>query len=401
MKPLTRATSILIAAAAIVIAGGITAYSLVGEEGVPRAPQYVTAEVTRGRVVQAIVVSGVLSPLTSVEVSSQISGLVTEVKVDFNSVVKKGDVLARIDSSTYEQRLRQATADLAAAKATHALATLNAARLRELRNDDLVPQQDYDQIEALLQQSNAALLTQRAVVANARVDLERCTLTSPIDGVVIYRQIEVGKTVVSSFSAPTLFAIANDLSRMRILASISEVDVARVRPGQRAEFTVDAFPNRVFEGRLTQVRNPYTPSDKVSQQQSGSEPIAKFDAVIEVRNAELLLKPSQTVNVSIVVSERDDVLRVPNNALRVGAAEAGASVTERDREFTTSPSSRILRLADASSGAVERIAVRTGLRDDLHTEVLEGLREGDRVATGWMTTSAQNSDESSPLNRHL
>lgn len=351
-------------------------------------PEYTVAPVTRADIVQAVSSTGQLTPLVSIEVSTQISGLVTEVNVDFNSQVKKGQVLARIDPSTYEQQLRQAKANLAAARATHTLARLNAERLKGLRNEDLVTQAEYDQAEAQLEQSQAALLTSEAMVENARVDLERCTITSPIDGVVIFKQIEVGKTVQASFSAPTLFVIARDLTKMRIIAPISEVDVWSVNTGQDVTFTVDAIPGRTFTGRLTQVRNPYTPSDR--QQQPGQQAtIANFDAVIEVDNPDLLLRPSLTANVSVVIERREKVLNIPNGALRVepppGVSSPPVSTVKQKEEGTPAV---VYRLPGGNRAArPEAVPIRIGISDSIATEVLSGLREGDTIITGKATGS--------------
>lgn len=378
-SPRTIVTGLVLIA---VIASGLV-YSQRDDQDQTHAG-YTVARVTRGDIIQAVNTTGQLSPWASVEVSTQISGLVTDVNVDFNSEVKQGQVLAKIDPSTYEQRLRQAQADLAAAEANHTLTALNARRLKGLRDQDLVTQQEYDQADAQLQLSNAGLLTRRAAVENARVDLERCTITSPIDGVVIFKQVEVGKTVVSSFSAPTLFVIAQDLGKMRIIAPISEVDVWSVKPVQAVTFTVDAIPDRRFQGRLTQIRNPYTPSEKQQQQQAQQNPIANFDAVIEVDNHDLLLRPSLTANVSVIVERRANVLRIPNSALRV-RLEEGAYTPAKSRDMSTSSreTATVYRLPGGDRDAVpEALAVRLGISDSIDTEVLSGLNEGDVVVTG-------------------
>jgi HlyD family secretion protein len=312
------------------------------------------------------------------------------VNVDFNSEVRKGEVLARVDPSTYEQQLRQAEADLAAAEANHRLVVIDTERLRDLREQDLVTQQEYDQAQARLQQSEANLLTRRAEVENARVDLGRCTIVSPIDGIVILKQAEVGKTVAASLSAPTLFVIAQDLSKMRIVAPISEVDVGSVHPGQEVTFTVDALPERQFHGRLVQVRNPYTPSDRQQQMQAQRQSsIVHFDAIIEADNTDLLLRPSLTADVSIVVARRENVLRIPNSALRVpppaGAIEppAQASPAPAASSDGQEMAATVHLLPGGSSNAkLQAVTVQLGVSDNLMTEVLSGLSEGDVVVTG-------------------
>lgn len=348
------------------------------------AARYTVSRVTRGDLVQSVRTIGQLSPWASVEVSSQISGLVTEVAADFNQPVKKGQLLARIDPSTYEQKLRQARADLEAAQANHRLTDLRTQRLRGLRKQDLVTQQEYDDSEALFQQSQATLLTRQAAVENARVDLERCTITSPIDGVVIYKQVEVGKTVVASFSAPTLFVIAQGLSKLRVIAPINEVDIGQVAVGQSVTFTVDAIPDHTFEGRLAQLRSPYTPSDKQQTQQGGQQStIPNFDAVIEVNNEDLLLRPSLTANVSIIIDQHRDVLLIPNSALRVSLPEIETPpATAADNSSAT-----VYKLRDGNrNGVPEPVIVKLGVSDRISTQILRGLRAGDEVVTGVPTT---------------
>ena len=346
--------------------------------------RYTVSKVARGDLVQSVRTTGQLSPWSSVEVSSQISGLVTEVFADFNEPVKKGQVLARIDQSTYEQKLRQAKADLEAAQANHRLTELRQGRLRGLRQQDLVTQQEYDDAEALFQQSAATLLTRKAEVENARVDLERCTITSPIDGVVIFKQVEVGKTVQASFSAPTLFVIAQDLGKMRVIAPINEVDVGLVAPGQPVSFTVDAIPDHTFDGRLTQLRSPYTPSEKQQAAGAGQQStIPNFDAVIEVNNKDLLLRPSLTANVSIIIDQHRDVLLIPNSALRVSLPELGDPPPAPPGGTADKSTATVYKLRDGNrNGIPELVTVHLGASDRISTQVVSGLRAGDEVVTG-------------------
>jgi HlyD family secretion protein len=383
-------------AAGTIIGAGVLALLFFKSDRTPEsASRYTVAKVARGRIVQAVNTTGTLTPLESVEVSTQVTqGLITEVAVDFNSPVKKGQVLARIDPATYEQRLRQASANMNAAEANFRFAQLNERRMKELREQDLVTQQEFDSAEAQAQQAQAALLTSKAEVQNARVDLDRCTITSPIDGIVIFKQVEVGKTVVSSLAAPTLFTIARDLSKMRIIAPISEVDVWSVSPGQGVTFTVDAVPDRTFNGRITQIRNPYTPSDRQQQQGMAQQSsIATFDAVIEVDNLDLFLRPSLTANVSVIVNRRDDVLKIPNGALRVKLPDAVTAAIARASEAKAkeggvrpddpkSAYATVYRLPKGNRDATpEPVRVRLGITDSIVTEVLSGLDEGDQVIT--------------------
>ena len=271
------------------------------------APEYTTALISRGELSQVVTATGTLQAVTSVDVSSQISGLIKEIAVDFNSPVKVGQILAKIDPATYVSRLASAEAQLSNTKANATLVRLNTERTRTLRAQNLVTQQELDQAEALLQQAEAQMQIQNAAVETVRIDLSRCTLLSPIDGIVIDRQAEVGKTVAASLNAPTLFIIANDLSKMEISAAVAEADIGNVEDHQQVNFTVDAYPNRQFRGRVSQVRN----APKVAQN------VVTYETIIDVRNDDLKLKPGMTANVSLVIAERHDSLRVPNAALRV------------------------------------------------------------------------------------
>jgi HlyD family secretion protein len=307
--------------ALVAVLGGVGYYFYQRSQEQSKAPEYTTTTVTRGSIRQAVTATGQLDAVLSVDVGSQISGLIVKLHADFNTVVKKDQIIAEIDPATYKQRLRQAQADLASTKASNRLQLLNTERTRELNAKSLVTQQELDQAEALLAQSNAQLLTREAAVENANVDLARCTIRSPIDGIVISKQTEEGKTVAASLNAPTLFTIANDLAKMQITAAVAESDVGSVETGQPVTFTVDAFPNRAFSGRVTQVRNaPKTTSNVVT-----------YETIINVDNKDLKLRPGMTANVSIIVASRENTLRVPNAALRVrlpensGVRTAGAA----------------------------------------------------------------------------
>lgn len=338
--------------------------------------RYSAARVESGDIVRAVLTTGQLMPLVSIEVSTQISGQITEVSVDFNTPVKKGQILAKIDPSTYLQKLNQAKADLAAAEASAALAKLKAERQKTLLAQSMVTQQEFDEAAAQLQQTEANLLTRKAAVENAQVDLDRCTLTAPIDGIVIYKSAEVGKTVQASFSAPTLFVIAEDLRRMQIIASISEVDIWSVKPGQEVSFSVEALPERKFKGVLKQIRNPYTPSDQKNNATPSGPTIASFDAVIEVENKDLLLLPSLSANVSIIIDRREDALRVPNSALRVQIPGAPPLPVEKNEAV-------VFRLAEGDrTSPPDPVVVRLGLSDSIQTEVISGLNAGDTIVTG-------------------
>jgi HlyD family secretion protein len=276
-----------------------------------KPPEIATVTVTKGDIVQSVTATGVLQAPTSVDISSQISGQILEVFADYNQAVKKGDVLARLDPATYQSRLRQAEASLASTTASFTLARLNTERTRELRAKNLVSQQELDQAEAQFAQANAQLLTSKATVEDARVNLDRCTLYAPIDGIVLDRIAEVGKMVAASLNAPTLFTLVTSLSTMEISADVAEADIGTVSVGQDVNFTVDAYPNRQFRGRVAQIRNlPKT-----------SQSVVVYATIIEVDNADLRLKPGMTANVSITIAQRTGVLKVANAVLRARIPE--------------------------------------------------------------------------------
>src|ERR1043166_177997 len=282
---------------------------------------YKTATVTRGDLTQVVTANGQISPVKTVTVGSQVSGIITDIRVDFNARVTNGQGIAQIDPSTYQQYLTQSEAGLANAQAGQELAAINMRRAKELRASDLIPLSDYDKAVADLHQAEATVKTRDALLKKAQVDLERTTIYAPIDGVVISRVVEAGQPVAGSLNAPTLFTIANDLRNMRIEAMVSEADVGGVQEGQHVSFSVDAFPGRTFNGEVTQVR--YAP---VTNQN-----VVNYTTIVEVNNADLKLRPGMTANASIMIAKRSNVLRIPNAAFRFrpteGAIVGGATNT--------------------------------------------------------------------------
>jgi len=282
--------------------------------------RYVTVPVTRGDVLDVVGATGTLQAVTTVQVGSQVSGTIQSLNADFNSIVKKGEVLARLDPSLLQARLGQVQAGLVSAQANveRSRATLldagqKLARAQTLSAEGLLPQADLESARAThgeaaaqLKASQAAVTQAAANVSQARVDMNHTVITTPIDGVVVARNVDVGQTVAASLQAPVLFVIANDLSRLQVSASIDEADVGRVRAGQEATFRVDAFPNEVFNGAVEQVRlQPITLQNVVT-----------YTTIIGVNNPGQRLMPGMTATVSVIVDRRDDVLRVPAAALR-------------------------------------------------------------------------------------
>lgn len=269
-------------------------------------PTYKTNAVSRGDIIQSVTANGALNPVRVVSVGSQISGIITEMKVDFNSLVKEGDVLAKIDPSTYERELSRAEADLASSTAGLALAQFNLKRDTELFRSKLISEIEFQQSEVSRLQAEATVKMRDAAVANAKLNLERTTILAPISGMVISRKVEAGQTVAASFNTPELFTIANDLAKMQIETMVSEADVGGVEEGQKVNFLVDAFPNRQFVGRVKQVRYAATTNQNV----------VTYTTIVDVENKDMKLRPGMTANATIITAQRTGVLRVPNAALR-------------------------------------------------------------------------------------
>lgn len=301
----------------VVLAAGAGAVVWYAKEPAEKPPEYITATVTKGDLTQAVTATGTLNPVLNVQVGSQISGIIQKLFADFNTLVKSNQVVAQLDASTYQANVAQAEGDLANAKANLELARAQANRARELFGSKLVSESDYDITSATLHQAEAQVTIKEASLQRAKVDLARCTIYAPVDGIVIDRKVDVGQTVAASMNAPTLFLIANDLAKMQIDANVSEADVGTVETNQTVTFAVDAFPDRSFVGKVIQIRNsPLTVQNVVT-----------YDCVIEVANLDFKLKPGMTANVSIITAQRTNVLRVPNVALRFKPAPPSTNVT--------------------------------------------------------------------------
>jgi HlyD family secretion protein len=279
--------------------------------------QYQTASVTRGELIQAVTATGTLNPITNVTVGSQISGNIAKLHADWNSPVKAGQVVAELDPSLYQAIEEQAEGDLANAKANLELQQAEAKRADQLFANKLIAESDHDTALASLHQAQAQVQIKQAALDNAKINLAHCTIYSPVDGVVISRNVDVGQTVAASLSAPVLFIIANDLSRMQIDSNVSEADIGTVEEGQPVDFTVDAFSGRSFHGKVVQVRNSPT----------NVQNVVTYDAVINVSNPDLKLRPGMTANASIITARRSDVLKVPNAAFRFKPPEPSTNQT--------------------------------------------------------------------------
>ena len=361
---------------------------------------YQTATVTRGPITQLVTATGTLNPVVNVQVGSQVSGNIAKLFADFNSEVKAGQTVALIDPVLFQAAVTQAEGDLASAQAALELAKLNAARTQKLFVEKNSAQQDVDSATANLHQAEATVKLKQGAVDKAKADLDHCTITSPIDGVVISRNVDVGQTVAASLQAPVIFQIANDLAKMQIDSNVAEADVGAIEVGQDVDFTVDAFPTRTFHGKVVQVRNaPITVQNVVT-----------YDTVIGVDNKDLKLKPGMTANVSIIIAHKDNVIQIKNAALRYRPPDAAAPAPSQQPRPASSPGVGGQRPTGAherrtdrtvyvlSFGRPKPVQIKTGISDGIVTEVTDGLREGDSVITAELTSpSAASSPSTNPF----
>ena len=360
-----------------------------GKAGSNGAAGWKTVGVGRGDIVQSVTANGALNAVKTVDVGSEVSGKVTELYADYNSSVTNGQLLARVDASSYERQREQAEAEVDSAEANLKLAEANFRRAKELREAELVSEADFDQAEATAAQARASLRMKRASLDKIRVDLEKTEIYSPIDGVVISRAVDVGQTVAASMTTPVFFTIAQDLRAMRIEAEISEADVGGVEEGQEVVFTVDAYTDREFTGTVSQVR--FEPVK--------SQNVVNYIAIVDVVNDDLKLRPGMTANASVVTVRREGALRVPNAALRFrppeGAKTAGpgpgAGAAKDGGKPPAPPAAggagaengtrRMVWVAEGDGG-LRGVPVVAGISDGTWTEILAGLKEGDEVVTG-------------------
>lgn len=378
---------LMLAVVAAVTVGAAAYYRGGADEG----PSLATAEVVRGSVVQAVEATGRLEAVNTVAVGTQVSGTIKALHADYNSQVRRGQVIAQLEPSLFQTQVEQGRAtvqrleaEVDSAKVAVEDTRIKLRRAQELSAQQLIPATDLEaaqagarQAEASRKAAEAQLVQGRASLRNAEVNLGHATIRAPIDGVVISRSVDVGQTVAASMSAPTLFVLAQDLRQMQVNASVDEADIGRIRPGQAVEFRVDAYPDDTFTGVVRQVRlEPVVEQNVVS-----------YVTVIDVPNPDLALKPGMTANVTIEIARADEVLRVPNAALRfrptaevftaVGR-QAPASRAAGDRAVARGAGVWVLR----DDGRIERVSVTAGIDDGIATAVAgEGLDEGARVVT--------------------
>ena len=388
---------------AIVVVLAVVAFLLSGNKKKEQV-QFNTAEVAPANIVNTVTATGTIEPVTSVTVGTQVSGIVSKLYVDYNSVVKKGQVIAELDKSNLiselnsaKSSLEQARASLASAESSLSYQSANFRRNKTLYQKGLISGNDYESARLSYQTALANVSSARDQVAAAREQVKKAqtnlgyaTITSPIDGIVLSKSVEEGQTVAASFSTPTLFTIAKDLTNMQVVADVDEADIGNVKVGKRVTFTVDAYPDNTFSGTVTQVRQEATTTNNV----------VTYSVVISAPNADLKLKPGLTATVTIYTQENKDVLSVPSKALRftpeketVGGMKIKDIANTKNKVWTI------------EGNTVVAHRVNIGMTDGSHTQILSGIRRGTKVITGISSTmpdadgddDAASSGESSPF----
>ena len=323
-----------------------------------------TYKVERQNIHTSITATGTIEPVTSVTVGTQVSGIVSKLYVDYNSVVKKGQVIAELDKTNLTSELKTAKANLTSAQSTLNYETANYNRYKTLYDKGLVSANDYESALLSYRKAQETVNTARESVAKAQTNLGYATITSPIDGVVLSKSVEEGQTVAASFNTPELFTIAQDLTDMRVIADIDEADIGGVKEGQRVTFTVDAFPDDKFEGEVTQVRQEATTTSNV----------VTYEVVISAPNADLKLKPGLTANVTIYTLEKNDIVAVPSKALRFMPTEA---ILNKDQQIEDVEAPNKLWTLEGNTFKAHK--VETGTTNGMVTEIVSGISEGTEV----------------------
>lgn len=327
---------------------------------------YSEAEAAKQDIVNSVTATGTIEPVTSVDVGTQVSGVISKLYVDYNSVVKAGEVIAELDRTNLMSELSSAQASLKSAQSNLEYQKTNYERYKALYDKGLISANDFEQARLSYVQAQQQTQQQKENVKKAQTNLGYATITSPIDGVVLSKEVEEGQTVASSFNTPTLFKIARDLTDMRVIADVDEADIGDVKEGQRVTFTVDAFPDDTFEGQVTQVRQEATTESNV----------VTYEVVISAPNDDLKLKPGLTANVVIFTMEAKDVLAVPSKALRFTPREA---MLNSDETITDTDAKEKVWVKEGAN--LKAVAVETGMTNGTLTQITKGLKPGTHVLT--------------------
>jgi HlyD family secretion protein len=416
----------------VVAAVGVGLFFLIGSRGKPEA-KYRTAAIDKGDITQTITATGAVSAVITVKVGAQVSGIISKLYVDFNSEVKKGALLAELDPTPFQEKVNAAEAALQKAQVDERNGAIGLRRQTALKAEGLAPEADFDAAQATYDSAKASVAGANEALKQTRTDLSYTKIVAPIDGTVVDREYDVGQTVAASFQAPMLFQIAQDLTKMQVSADVSESDIGRVQMGEPVKFSVDAFPDRTFRGKVAQIRLIATVNQNV----------VTYPVIVEVPNPDLLLKPTMTANVTIDVATVHDALRVPNAALRWkpettvaaaatpegaarsgqgGAGQGGAGQGGAGQGGTAaagrqpgqsgggggaggagrSGASRVARASTiyeplGAKGEPKAVEIRPGITDGRFTQVVSGeVKAGDTVIVGLATAKAAAPGTSAP-----
>ncbi len=339
---------------------------------------YSTAKVSKQNISTSITATGTIEPVTKVEVGTQVSGIIDKIYVDYNSVVKKGQVIAELDKTNLVSELNSAQSNLANAQSSLTYQKANYTRYKNLYDKGLIAANDFESARLSYEQAVQQVKIQQQAVEKARTNLGYATITSPIDGIILSKEVEEGQTVASAMTTPTLFNIAQDLTDMRVIADIDEADIGGVVEGQRVTFTVDAFPDDVFNGSVTQVRQEATTESNV----------VTYEVVISAPNDDLKLKPGLTANVTIYTLEKNNVLAVPSKALRFTPNDAIMTDGETIDDVNAKN-----KLWTREGNTFKAHAVEIGTTNGTLTEIVSGISEGTEVLTDFNISQAQDGDE--------
>lgn len=338
--------------------------------------EFETAKIEKANLQNSITATGSIEPVTSVTVGTQVSGIVSKLYVDYNSIVKKGQVIAELDKTNLTSELNTAKANLASMQSSLTYQTANYNRNKILYQKGLISANDFEEAQLAYNQAKENVATARESVRKAQTNLGYATITSPIDGIVLSKSVEEGQTVAASFSTPELFTIAQDLTNMQVVADVDEADIAEVKEGERVSFTVDAYPTEVFSGVVKQVRQEATTSNNV----------VTYEVVISAPNSDLKLKPGLTANVTIYTSELNGVCAVPSKALRYSPEK---ETVGKHSIVDCSGKNKVWTL---EGNKIVAHAVRIGMTDGIHTQILSGIDLGKQIITGIKMDTADTND---------
>lgn len=370
-------------AAVVLVAGGVWFFTGKSAKGGIRLE---TAKVGRSSISNTVTATGTVEPVTEVEVGTQVSGIIDKLYADYNDVVKAGQLIAEMDKVNLKAELASAQAQLASSKSEYEYQQKNYARSKVLFDKKLISDSDYETATYNYEKSKAAYEQSQASMVKVNRNLEYATITSPIDGVVINRAVEEGQTVAAGFETPTLFTIAADLTKMQVIADVDEADIGNVEDGQRVSFTVDAYPNDVFEGTVKQIRLGDSSSSSSS---TSTSTVVTYEVVITADNPDLKLKPRLTANVTIYTLERDNVLTVPTKSLRFVPEEEllmGTGLTA-ENSAQEAPAGKRLIWVKQGQQLLPRV-ITVGSTSGNMIEVTDGLTEGEEIAVDMASNGA-------------